>query len=205
MIRAETMKTLLLFAHPAQQHSRTNRYMIEAARRVPGVTCVDMYAECPSHDFDVDREQQRLLEHDLILFQFPLYWYSPPPIIKEWQDLVLEHGFAYGEAGTALKGKYWLCAMTAGAPQKAYSPEGRHRFTLRQMLTPLEATANLCGMLFLAPYVLFGALGADDDRRHEHVQGYVTLLEALRDDRVDFDKVQRNALLTTAELGTILT
>ena len=93
------MKTLVLFAHPAHRHSRTNRLMLEAARRIAGVTIVDLYADYPRFEIDVEREQQRLLEHDAIVFQFPLYWYSTPSLLKEWQDLVLEHGFAYGEHG----------------------------------------------------------------------------------------------------------
>ncbi|WP_211903832.1 NAD(P)H-dependent oxidoreductase [Ralstonia syzygii] len=81
----------------------------------------------PRYDIDVDDEQQRLAEHDAIVFQFPLYWYSTPPILKEWQDLVLEHGFAYGETGAALKGKPWLCAATAGASHGAYAFDGYQR------------------------------------------------------------------------------
>ena len=38
--------------------------------------------------------------HDVVIFQFPLFWYSTPPILKQWQDIVLEYGWAYGEGGT---------------------------------------------------------------------------------------------------------
>lgn len=41
------MKTLILYAHPAQQHSRINRALAETARQVAGVTFVDLYAEYP--------------------------------------------------------------------------------------------------------------------------------------------------------------
>ena len=62
--------------------------------------------------------QQRgcgLLDHDVVLFQFPLFWYSTPSILKEWQDLVLEHGFAYGAEGDALDGKRMMIAVTVAA------------------------------------------------------------------------------------------
>jgi len=85
-----------------------------ASSGIEDVTIVDLYAEYPDFCIDIDREQQRLREHDIIVFMFPLYWYSTPSILKEWQDLVLEHGFAYGHDGKELSGKKLLCALTAG-------------------------------------------------------------------------------------------
>lgn len=194
------MKTLLLFAHPDPQHSRTNRLMLEAAKEVGGITVADLYAEYPRYEIDIDREQRRLLDHEAVVFQFPLYWYSPPSLLKEWQDLVLENGFAYGDGGTALKGKTWLCAITAGASEDAYTPSGRHRFALRQLLAPVEATAHLCGMRFLSPYTLYGALAPTENVCNAHVAGYVRLLEALRDDRLDLDAAQRFDVLSAHHL-----
>lgn len=178
--------------------------MFEAASQIGSISVVDLYAKYPRHDIDVDEEQARLLEHDAIVFQFPLYWYSTPSLLKEWQDLVLEHGFAYGENGVALKDKLWLCAVTAGAAQSAYAVDGAQRFPLRQLLSPLEATANLCRMPFLAPYTLFGTLGVDDAERQAHVRGYVNLLEALRDDRLDLDAARRADLLTARQLDQFI-
>ncbi len=89
-------RVLVLFAHPSQHRSEANKPLFEQAKRIEGVTCVDLYAEYPTFKINIDREQKRLLDHDIIIFQFPLYWYSTPAILKEWQDLVLEYGFAYG-------------------------------------------------------------------------------------------------------------
>src|SRR3954466_682289 len=99
------MRTLILFAHPNQRVASINRSMAEAAMRIEGVTFVDLYAEYPRFEINIDREQSRLREHDAIIFQFPVYWYSTPALLKEWQDLVLEYGFAYGPEGQALGGK----------------------------------------------------------------------------------------------------
>lgn len=104
----ESKKVLVLFAHPSQRRSEVNMPLFKAAKLVEGVTAVDLYGEYPDYHIDIDREQKRLLEHDVVVFQYPLYWYSTPSILKEWQDLVLEYGFAYGSSGTALHGKY-LC------------------------------------------------------------------------------------------------
>ena len=107
-------------------------------------------------DIDVAHEQSLLLDHDVIVFQYPFYWYSTPPILKQWQDLVLEHGWAYGSSGDALEGKSFLSVISAGGGEPAYCSAGYNRFTVRHLLAPLEQTAQLCGMRFLPPFVVFG-------------------------------------------------
>ena len=180
---------LIYYAHPGQQFSRTNIAMAKLAGEIDGITFVDLYAEYPRHDIDVQREQQRLLDHDVILFQFPLFWYSTPSLIKEWQDLVLQHGFAYGHEGDKLAGKTMMLAVTAGGPEEAYTMKGYQHYPLRTFLTPLEQTARLCKMRFATPYALYGALSADADGEiKEHTVGYGQLLSVIRDDEFDFDK-----------------
>jgi hypothetical protein len=122
---APARRILVLFAHPSLDRSEANRPLAEAARAVEGVTLADLYAEYPSFEIDVDREQERLLAHDVICFLHPLYWYSTPAILKEWQDLVLEHGFAYGAEGNALRGKLFFNALTAGGAESAYCARAR--------------------------------------------------------------------------------
>ena len=181
---------LLYYAHPGHQVSRANKLMSEVAQEVAGVTFVDLYAEYPRFDIDVDREQSRLLGHDTVVFQSPLFWYSTPAIIKEWQDLVLEQGFAYGLDGNALQDKTMMMALTAAGPEWAYSLEGYQHFDLRTFLTPLEQTARLCKMRFAAPYVLFDALRETDnpgERLIAHAQGYRELLRALVSGLFDLD------------------
>lgn len=186
-----TRRILLLFAHPSLDRSEVNHPMAEAVRELDGVTLVDLYAEYPDFQIDIEREQQRLLEHDVIIFQHPLYWYSTPAILKEWQDLVLEHGFAYGTSGTALHGKILFNALTAGGKESAYRAEGFNHFTIRELLQPLEQMARLCGMIYLPAFALFGARTAvEEERINDHVTEWVRLLKALRDDRLDIDTAQ---------------
>ncbi|MGI9400504.1 MAG: NAD(P)H-dependent oxidoreductase [Rhizobiaceae bacterium] len=180
-------RLLVYYAHPGQRHSRANRAMENAARNVDGITLVDLYHEYPRHDIDVEKEQQRLLDHDVIMFQFPLFWYSTPSILKEWQDLVLQHGFAYGQNGDRLEGKIMMLAVTAGGSDEAYTDKGYQHYPLRTFLVPLEQTARLCKMSFPAPYVLYSALTAEEDSDiAKHAEGYVKLLTAIRDDVYDF-------------------
>ncbi len=182
----ESQRILILFAHPSQHRSEVNLPLFEASKEVSGVTVVDLYQEYPTFNIDIDREQQRLREHDVIIFMFPLYWYSTPSVLKEWQDLVLEYGFAYGVEGTALHGKTFLCALTAGGAEKAYHCDGYNHFTIRELLQPLEQMANFTGMQFLPPFTLFAArTAAEQGRVSGHVDKWLRLLAVLAADAVD--------------------
>ncbi|MEL6679085.1 MAG: NAD(P)H-dependent oxidoreductase [Pseudomonadota bacterium] len=158
-------KILVLYAHPSPRRSQANARLARIAREMEGVTLVDLYAAYPDYQIDVAAEQAQLDTHDAILFLCPFYWYSTPSILKEWQDLVLEYGYAYGAGGTALSGKLFGAAITAGGSDHAYSEDGHNRFEIRDLLRPLEATANLCGMTYLPPLVLFSALTAEREGR----------------------------------------
>ncbi|MFA1562294.1 NAD(P)H-dependent oxidoreductase [Aliivibrio fischeri] len=179
-------KVLILFAHPSQHRSEVNVALIEQAKKIENVTVVDLYHDYPKFNIDIDKEQKQLLEHDVVIFQFPLYWYSTPAILKEWQDMVLEYGFAYGTDGNALKGKTFLCAITAGGKEEAYQTNGYNQFTIRELLHPLEQMASLTHMEYIAPLVLFGARTAlEDDRIERHTERFKVLLSALVEDLVD--------------------
>ncbi len=125
-----------------------------------------------------------LLNHDIIIWQHPFYWYSSPAIIKQWEDLVLEHGWAYGSNGTKLAGKKILNAITTAGSKDAYTIGGRNRFTIPQLLAPFDQTAYLCKMQYLPPYVLHST--------HRYTKGdidmfavqYEQLLVALVNDRI---------------------
>ena len=174
-------RILVLFAHPSLERSEANRHLLAASRSVEGVTVIDLYGEYPTFRINIDREQQRLAEHDVIVFMFPLYWYSTPAILKEWQDLVLEYGWAYGKGGTALAGKTFLCAITAGGRESAYRDQGYNHYTVRELLRPLEQTAVLCGMHYLPPFALFGARTAvEEGRLEDHVAQWRVLLHRLQ-------------------------
>jgi putative NADPH-quinone reductase len=181
----------VLYAHPSPRRSEVNAPLAAAAAAVDGVTVKDLYAEYPDFHIDVDREQADLLAHDVLVFLHPLYWYSTPAILKEWQDLVLEHGFAYGTGGTALHGKIFFDALSAGGPESAYCAVGYNHFPIVELLRPLEQTASLCGMTWLPPFALFAARRAvEEGRLDEHVRNWVRVLEALRDDRLDLAAAQ---------------
>lgn len=184
-------RILVLFAHPALQTSRVNIALVSAIKGLPGITFHDLYEEYPEFDIDVQKEQQLLLKHDVIIFHHPFYWYSTPAILKQWQDLVLEHGWAYGSEGRALNGKKFMNVLSTGGREIAYQQDGYNRATIRELLAPIEQTANLCGMTFLPPFVVHGTHQMGPEQIEKFAQEYRSVLTALRDDRIDFNQVDK--------------
>ncbi len=182
-------RILVLFAHPVLERSRVNRRLLAALEGVEGVTVHDLYERYPTLNIDVKHEQALLLSHDVFVFQHPFYWYSAPAILKEWQDLVLEHGWAYGQGGTHLRGKITFNAITTGGPESAYRKGGYNRFTMRELLAPWDQTAYLCGMRFLAPFAVHAALKVvSDEDLADSRASYRRLIEGLRDDTLDLGR-----------------
>lgn len=179
-------RILVLFAHPALERSRVNRVLASTVRDLPGVTFHDLYEAYPDFDVDVSREQALLSDHDVLVFQHPFYWYSTPALVKEWEDLVLEHGWAYGSHGTALRGKMWMHAVTTGGRESSYRADGGNHFTLDQLLAPLEQTARLCGVHWLPPFAVHGTHAMTADQIEESARRYRSVLEALRSGRLDY-------------------
>jgi glutathione-regulated potassium-efflux system ancillary protein KefG len=193
-------RVLILFAHPALERSRVHRRLIERVRELPGITFHDLYEAYPRFDIDVVDEQRLLLDHDLIILQHPFFWYSVPALIKQWEDLVLEHGWAYGTQGTALRGKRMLSAITTGGRADAYQHNGYNRFTIREFLAPIEQTARLCGMDYLPPFVVHGTHRMTNEEISSAAADYQALVEALRDDRFDFEAARRQLTHTTEQV-----
>jgi putative NADPH-quinone reductase len=143
--------------------SRGNQIVTEVIRRECEVTFVDHYREYPSFQIDVETEQEKLVDHEMIVFQFPIYWYSTPALMKEWQDKVLQYGFAYPPSeGTALHGKKMLCVVTTSGSEMSYRSGGFNNFTLYELMRPLQQTAALCGMDWISPKIIYNIISGDE-------------------------------------------
>lgn len=177
-------KILILFAHPRFEHSLVNQALAKAVQNNPAVTFHDLYELYPDFDIDVKHEKEILLQHEIIIWQHPFYWYSCPPLLKQWIDLVLEFNWAYGPKGDALAGKTIFSAITTGGAREAYSSDGRNRFPLKQLLLPFEQTAYLCKMRYLPPFVVQGThrLGTEELKNYSaHYSELLTYLAQAQD------------------------
>ena len=179
------MRPLILFAHPRPSASIVQRAMLDAIEGLEGVTIHDLYAAYPGFAIDVPREQELLLAHDLIVLQHPFYWYSSPAIIKEWEDLVLQNGWAYGPGGTRLAGRFLISAISTGGTMEAYQHGGRNRFEIAELLSPFNQTAYLCSMAYLAPFVIHAGRRLPAAELSTAAESYRDLIVGLRDGTID--------------------
>jgi len=155
-MKNSTTRILVILVHPNMKKSRANKKIMETISDLENVIIHDLYKEYPDFRIDVRKEQKILIESDLLVFQFPFYWYSSPALLKEWEDRVLEFGFAYGSNGKALHGKDYCVSTTIGGPQEAYIAGGWNNFSVNEFLKPFQQTANLCGMNYLRPHLIYG-------------------------------------------------
>ena len=182
-------RILILFAHPVLEKSRVQSRLLQQASNLHNVTINDLYQLYPDFDIDVEREKKLLMEHDIIIWQHPFYWYSAPALVKQWMDLVLEHGWAYGKRGHALKGKKIFNAMTSGGGREAYQDHGYNKYTISEYLRPFERTAELCRMIYWPPFWVPGVHQMEESQLDHYGQEYRSLLTALRDEKIPEEEI----------------
>lgn len=169
---SQPAKVLLLYAHPESQDSVANRVLLKPATQLSNVTVHDLYAHYPDFFIDIPREQALLREHEVIVFQHPLYTYSCPALLKEWLDRVLSRGFASGPGGNQLAGKYWRSVITTGEPESAYRYDALNRYPMSDVLRPFELAAGMCRMHWLSPIIIYWARRQSAQELASHARAY---------------------------------
>ena len=183
-------RILILFAHPRFEKSLNNAILLKYIPQSADITIHDLYERYPDFNIDLEYEKDQLTTHDIIIWQHPFYWYSAPPLLKQWIDIVLEFGWAYGPGGTKLKGKIIFNTITSGGQRAAYSKEGYNRFTIKELLAPFEQTASLCKMKYLPPFALHGTHRLTKEEAIETAKQYQRLLEVLHQGDFSIEEVQ---------------
>ncbi|MCO1333346.1 NAD(P)H-dependent oxidoreductase [Microbulbifer sp. OS29] len=149
------MKTLVVLAHSDLERSIANKSIIDDIKGEIDITVRDLYSLYPEFNIDVEVEQQALIQADLIIFQYPLHWYSIPGILKEWLDKVMIYGFAYGSTGNKLRGKSLLVSTTVGGESGSYQLGASNGDSMTTFLSPLKQSADFCGLVWQEPIVSF--------------------------------------------------
>lgn len=152
------MKTLIILAHPDINNSNVNKRWKKELEKYPeDIIIHELYEEYPDWNIDIAKEQQLLESNDFIILQFPVYWYSYPPLLKKWLDDVFTHGWAYGSKGNKLKGKKIGMAMSIGDKEENYSHTGSVGFSVDEVITPFKATVAHIGAIALPYFSVFRA------------------------------------------------
>lgn len=174
-----TNRTLVIVAHPDLSKSRANAAWLAQIAGLNNVTINDLYKTYPDLIIDAKREQQLLREHDTVILQFPLHWYSVPPLLKAWFDTVLTYGFAFAFDGTpsALKGKKAWLAVTAGSGVSDYTAEGPARRLLDEYLFPVSQSLEFCSLDYQGVHSCYGMMfNPPDEALAQSAKEYARLI-----------------------------
>jgi putative NADPH-quinone reductase len=148
---------LIILAHPNFIDSVANKTIIDELQNSElELEIRDIHNLYPEFKIDCKAEQDALLRHQTIVFQYPIYWYNMPAILKQWFDLVFSYQFAYGSKGDKLKGRNFVPSFTVGAPEDEYTTLGNHHFRVHEFCKNLEQTAYYAQMNYVDPIYFHG-------------------------------------------------
>ncbi len=172
-------KILVNVVHPDIEKSIVNKRLVEGIQDMKNITINNLYKKYPDFKIDVKEEQKLLLEHDTILFQFPMYWFSSPSLLKEWFDAVLAPGFAHAGA-SMLKDKSFAVAVSCGGAKKAFSATGKDKKTVEEFLFPFEITAEYVKMNYKKAYITYDTETVlSEETLNKYTQDYITYVKEL--------------------------
>lgn len=129
---------------------------------------------------DILAQLEIIEETDLLILQYPMWWYTPPAILKGWLDRVMVYGRAYTgrrryDAGV-FKGKRAMLSVTTGAPEATFEHNGRNG-DIELLLWPLNFTLHYLGFTVLEPCVWFGVEGglkySDESEASQRLRKYL--------------------------------
>ena len=188
---------LVLFAHPALERSIMHQSLLDHIRQLPHVTINDLYENYPDFEIDTERERNLLSAHEVIVWHHPFFWYSGPALLKQWQDLVFQYGWAYGKDNYALEGKRIFNAITSGGELEAFQKKCFHSSSIRDFLLPFERTAEICRMIYLPPFWIPETEKLSYAAIAEYGRQYKELLTLIRDSDLNDPKLSTTSLLNS--------
>ncbi|MEH2260767.1 NAD(P)H-dependent oxidoreductase [Nostoc sp.] len=127
----------------------------------------EMYAtEVEGFTPEIEVEIQKVEWCDLMIWQFPLWWFSVPAILKGWVDRVFAMGRVYGsghiyETGR-FRGKKAILSLTVGATKDAYLEDGFHG-DIHAILRPIQrGILQFTGFDVLSPHIVYAPVRQSD-------------------------------------------
>jgi NAD(P)H dehydrogenase (quinone) len=125
---------------------------------------------------ELQAEMDKLVWADLVIFQFPLWWFSLPAILKGWVDRVFAMGFSYGaterHATGVFRGKRAMLSFTTGGPVASYVPGGPNG-DIDELLRHIQyGMFHFVGMDVLPPFIAYGAARGTAEQRAAYLEQY---------------------------------
>jgi glutathione-regulated potassium-efflux system ancillary protein KefF len=157
-------KTLMILAHPVIENSIGNKNISDNFSKEANTELRHLDKLYPDFNIDVEAEQEALLNADIIIFQFPLFWYNMPAMLKHWIDKVFEYGFAFG-TGSKLTGKKVIVSFTIGSPETDYPYE-----TVQKITFPFQGLAEYCKLQYLGEIFCNDINGYSDSAKENAIK-----------------------------------
>ncbi len=187
-------KTLVILSHPTIASSTVHKRWIQELKKFPDIFTVhELYEKYPNGNIDVEKEQILVSQHQQVLFQFPLYWFTAPPLMKKWFDDVLTHGWAYGSKGKAFVNKPIAFAISVGGSEDEYQGSELYHHSFVEVAVQFKMIADYIKADYHGITTFYGA---------EH-NGTLSSVEQKLDDYIDFllefnqsDYSQKNPSIT---------
>lgn len=134
---------------------------------------------------DILIEQEKVLWCDLMIWQFPLWWFSVPAILKGWVDKVFAMGKIYDNGkiyeNGILRGKKALLSITTGGPEKNYITEKYGNPT--EILHPIQiGILEFVGFSVLPPEIHFSIERITDIEREKIIENWSNRLKTIFDE-----------------------
>ncbi|BAZ32418.1 putative NAD(P)H quinone reductase [Cylindrospermum sp. NIES-4074] len=125
---------------------------------------------------DIKAELEKLEWCDVLIFQFPLWWFGLPAILKGWVDRVFVMGRIYGGGkwydNGVFQGKKAMLSLTTGGPRTMYSEIGLNG-DIHSILFPINhGILRFVGFDVLPPFIVWGASRIGDERRQAYLKEY---------------------------------
>lgn len=150
---------LIISGHTDLKASVANKTILEVLEKeLPNARIERLDTLYPDFKIDVKKEQENLLWANIIVLQFPVFWYSAPSILERWMEESFQHGFSHGSKGDKLKGKKLILSFTTGAPAEMYHKDGAMKYEIEDFLPCYKAMCNLTGMEYCG-YIFTGCVG----------------------------------------------
>ncbi len=180
---------LIVSGHSDLNDSVANKEILERLSQLLPQAQIDYLDRLyPNYQIDVAAEQAKLEWADIIVLQFPIFWYAMPSLLTRWIETVFIHGFAHGSRGRQLQGKKLVASFTSGAPAELFQRQALG-FEIEDLLLPLKGCCKLCGLDF-AGFIYTGGVSYQlrvdpqkltliKEKAQEHAQRLVELISRL--------------------------
>lgn len=139
---------LIILSHPDINSSIGNKTISESLNQNSNTEVRHLDALYPDYKMDVKAEQEALIKADIIIFQYPLFWYNVPTMLKAWIDQVFTYGFAFGKDSYTLEGKKIIVSFTTGTSAKDYPSD-----VIEKVVFPFKGLADFCKMEYLTEVI----------------------------------------------------